>query len=174
MRGFLFSFRREVQWWPKAPELEFVRRASPVNRGCGHRVAAAEPKNRKPRTRVSVPHEEAPRVINFWLISRIQNWHLIMCKLDKVFCSLESMSYKLFSDLPLDKKTGTKGKRKKGTREKAKRRFDIVTKWRAILRWFGALLKIRRLPVTDLLDERICDREPSPIQELQILHTADK
>jgi hypothetical protein len=35
-------------------------------------------------------------------------------------------------------------------------------------------LPIRRLPVTDLPDERIGDWEPSQSQGLQILHTADQ
>ena len=46
-------------------DYEFVRRASPMTRGCGHRVAAAEPKTERPRTQVSVPHEEAFQGLNF-------------------------------------------------------------------------------------------------------------
>ena len=60
-----------------------------------------------------------------------------MRKLDKVFCALESMVYKIFFDLPLDKKSGTKGTREKGTKEKTKSRANVVTKWGAILRQFG-------------------------------------
>jgi hypothetical protein len=51
-----------------------------------------------------------------------------MRKLDKVFCALESMVYKIFFDLPLDKKTGTQGKREKGAKEKTKSQSDVVTK----------------------------------------------
>jgi hypothetical protein len=39
-----------------------------------------------------------------------------MCKLGEVFYALESMVYKIFFDLPLDKKTGTKGKGRKRVR----------------------------------------------------------
>jgi hypothetical protein len=57
-----------------------------------------------------------------------------MCKLGEVFCALESVVYKIFFVLPLDKKTGTQGTRGKETREKAKNWSDVVVEWRAIFR----------------------------------------